>query len=160
MITHRVRVMVVSTMISLGAVSASYGGEDCERETIAMTSSPDGKWMALVREGECSDGRIVTVSTDTVQLVPRSSLETIPLERSPDQPRHENDVLVVDYYGHFESRPVLQWLSPRQLQVTIPNLSGIGMQKSSYQDVAIVLRFDPDDPVAREKWRKQRDLLR
>jgi hypothetical protein len=156
---HEAKVMVASTMIMLSAVTASRGEATCERETIAMTSSPDAKWVALLREGECSEG-FVTVSTDTVQLVPRDSLNTIKLERSPDQPTHENDVLVVDYYGHVENRPVLQWLSARQLKVTIPNLSGIGMQRSSYDDVAIVVKFDPDDPLAREKWKRERDSRR
>jgi hypothetical protein len=129
MTVRAVKAMVVSIMIMVSAVTASRGEVTCERETIAMTSSPDGKWVALVREGECSDGRIVTVSTDTVQLVPGGSLNSNQIGTVPDQPTHENDVLVVSDYGRFENRPVLQWLSPRQLKVTIPNLSEIGIQK-------------------------------
>ena len=71
----------------------------------------------------------------------------------------ENDVLVVDDYGRLKFRPLLQWLSPRKLQLVIPNISAIGLQKSSYRDVEIVIRYEPDDPAAREKWQKERGVV-
>jgi hypothetical protein len=111
----------------------------------------------LVREGVCFSGN-VTVSTDTVQLVPREASDAVKLPMSADEPSHENDVLVVDYYGHFENRPVLRWLAPQELQVTIPNISGIGLHKDSYRDVKISIRYEPDDPAARERWRKEHGL--
>jgi hypothetical protein len=122
-----------------------------------MALSPDNRWVALVREGECTSG-LVTVSTDTVQLLPREALQSVSLATSPEKAEHENDVLVVDYYGRFENRPVLKWLSPQQLQITIPNISGIGLRKDSYRDVRIAVRFDPDDAPARAKWRRERGL--
>jgi hypothetical protein len=33
------------------------------------------------------------------------------------------------------------------------------MQKSSYQDVEIVIKHDPDDPAARAKWQRERGLM-
>jgi hypothetical protein len=155
---QKAKTVACAGMIILAANMTAQGEVACEREPIAMLLSPDNKWVALVREGECSNGAGVVVSTDIVQLVPREVLETIRLTRSPDQPEHENDVLVVDYYGRFEYRPVLKWLSSRELQITIPNISGVGSRKSNYHDVAIAIRFEPDDPAAREKWRQERGL--
>jgi hypothetical protein len=128
---------------------------ECERETISMSVSPDNTWVALVQEGWCSDGGFVTISTDTVRLARRDSIDQIQLAPRDEKPLHENDVLVVDYYGHAENRPLIQWLSPQRLQITVPNLSGGGLQKSRYQGVDIVIKYEPDDPAAREKWQRE-----
>lgn len=129
----------------------------CERETIARSVSPDQTWVALVQEGMCTTGR-VAVSTDTVRLERISEMKEIPLGARFEKAEYENDVLVVDYYGRPEARPIVNWLSPRKLQITIPNISGVGLQKNNYQDVEITIKYDPDDPLAREKWRKDRGL--
>jgi hypothetical protein len=99
----------------------------------------------------CSDGGFLTVSTDTVQLARHEVTDVVHLAPRPDEPEHDNDILVVDYYGHPENRPLIQWLSSRELQITIPNLSGVGLRKSSYKGVDIVLKYQPDDQSAREK---------
>jgi hypothetical protein len=135
-------VKAATCSIAMLLTATARGEAACERETIAMLLSPDNKWVALVREGVCTGGRI-TVSTDTVQLVPRDKLESIGLAHSPDEPQHENDVLVVDYYGHFENRPLLEWLSQNELQITIRNRKGVGLQKDNYQGLAIKLRSSP-----------------
>ena len=80
------------------------------------------------------------------------------LGSSPDQVEHDNDVLSVDYYGHFENRPILKWTSPQDLQITVPNLSTVGLKKNSYQGLVVTLKYDPDDPAAREKWRTEHGL--
>jgi hypothetical protein len=156
---RRLLAAVISTYaaVTLGDAAISQSEAECERETISMALSPDNQWIALVREGMCIAGNI-TVSTDTVQIVRRAASDKIELLRSSDDPPHENDVLVVDYYGHSENRPVLRWIASHELQVTIPNLSSIGMQRSAYDDVKVTVRFEPDDPEAREKWRKERGL--
>ena len=129
---------------------------ECERETIAALPSPDGKWIALVREGWCSDGGFVTVSTDSVRLVPHAAAETVTPALSADEPTHEGDVLVVGDYGRPENRPAPKWLSLRELQITIPNISDVGLRKDGYRDVHISVRHEPDDPAARAAWEKQR----
>ena len=149
--------LAAGVMISSGVVPAR-GEVECERETIAAVVSPDNIWVALVQEGVCSDGGLVTVSTNTVRLARRDSTDTIQLARRPEMPEHANDILVVDDYGHAENRPLTQWLSPRKLQITIPNLSGVGLQLSSYQGVEIIVKYEPDDPSAREKWKKEHGL--
>ena len=151
------RTAMCAVLALLSAALSARAGAICERETIAMSVSPDNRWVALVREGECSSGS-VTVSTDTVQLLPREALQSVSLAQSSDNAEHENDVLVVDYYGRFQNRPILKWLSPQQLQITIPNISGIGLRKDSYHELGIAVRFDPDDAIARAKWRSEHGL--
>jgi hypothetical protein len=142
--------------ILLGMQAPSQGEElEFQRETISAVVSPDNARVALVQEGVCSDGRLVTISTDTVQLARRDATDTIHLAPRPDTPQHDNDILVVDYYGHPENRPLVQWLSPQKLQITIPNFSGVGLQSSSYEGVNIIVKFEPDDPIARERWLRE-----
>jgi hypothetical protein len=147
--------LATGLVLSISAAAA----EDllCERQTVAVLVSPENIWVALVEEGVCVSGP-VTVSTDTVRLVRRNSTSQILLAPRPEKPEQENDVLVVDYYGHAENRPNLRWLSPGKLQITIPNISAVGMQKTTYQGVDVVIKYEPDDPAAREKWRKERGL--
>jgi hypothetical protein len=152
--------LVAFSILSLLSTTLAARSNDvvCQREPISMLLSPDNDWIAMVQEGTCSNRLGVTVSTDIVQLVPREDLQTVKLGSTLDQPEHDNDILSLDYYGHFESRPTLKWISPKNLQITVPNISNIGLKKKSYRDVTITLRFEPDDPVAREKWRKERGL--
>jgi hypothetical protein len=152
----RIAMLAAGALILNGIAMAR--GVECDRETISVVVSPDNAWVALVREGTCSDGGFVTIATDTVQLVRRDSIDTIKLAHYPDEPEHENDVLVIEDHGHPANRPLTQWLSPQKLQVTIPNISGVGLQKKSYDGVDIVIKYEPDDPAAREKWQKEHGL--
>ncbi len=86
-------------------------------------------------------------------------MNEVSLASRPEKAEAGNDVLVVDYYGHAENRPVLHWLSPRKLQITIPNISSIGLQRSSFQGVDIAVKYEPDDPPARERWLRERGLI-
>jgi hypothetical protein len=148
--------ITAGVMISNGLAIARE--VECERGTISMSVSPDDAWVALVQEGFCSDGGFVTVSIDTVRLVRRDLVDTIQLALHPEKSQYENDVLVVDYYGHWENRPLVQWLSAQRLQITIPNISGVGLQKSSYQGIDVAIKYEPDDPAVREKWRREHGL--
>jgi hypothetical protein len=149
----------VMGLASLDRIAMGRDDLPCERETIALLVSPDNAWVALVQEGTCSSG-LVTISTDTIRLMRRDAVKEIVLASRSEQANYENDILVVDYYGRPESRPLLHWLSPGKLQITIPNISGVGLQKSSYQGVDIVIKHEPDDPAAREKWLRERGLHR
>jgi len=86
-------------------------------------------------------------------------MSEISLTSRSEKPEAENDVLVVDYYGHPENRPSLRWLSPGKLQITIPNISSVGLQRSSFQGVDIAIKYEPDDPLARERWLRERGLI-
>jgi hypothetical protein len=86
-------------------------------------------------------------------------MNEVSLASRSERAEADNDILVVDDYGHPENRPRLHWLSPERLQITIPNISSVGLQKSSYQGVDIVIKHEPDDPSAREKWLRERGQL-
>ena len=123
---------------------------ECEHETISTLMSPDGSWVAVVLEVICSNQAFgMTNVTDGVQLVRRGD--------EPKKSSESNDVFIVDR-GSWEERPLTRWLSPSKLQITVPNKSLIGLQKNSYDGVDIVVKFEPDDPVERERWLKSRGL--
>jgi len=128
-------------------LACAEGG--CWRSTISALTSPDDAWVALVRQDVCSDGAFVTTVVDKVQLVRRNSIGTIPLGPLPDEPIHENDVFAVEDGGHPADRPLIRWLSADKLEISIPNRIHIGLQKSEYEGVQIVVKRNPDDPIAR-----------
>jgi len=130
----------------------------CEGETISMLLSPDDAWIALVQEHVCSDGWFVTTVTGTVQLVGRDAIDAVRLGRHAEQPRHPNDIFAVDEHGRWENRPLTRWLSPKKLQITVPNKSLIGLYKGSYEGIEIIVKYEPDDPAERERWLKSLGL--
>jgi hypothetical protein len=151
-------ILAACVMTASFQMAAARGEVRCERQSISVEVSPDSSWVALVQEGVCSDGGLVTVSTYTVPLIQRNLSDTIQLGRRSEEPDHEGDVFVVDDYGSPQNRPLLQWLSPRKLQITIPNISGVGLQKNNYQGVDVVIKYEPDDPAARDRWKRARGL--
>jgi hypothetical protein len=153
---RRALLLAMNALLISGDVIAQVS-PPCEREMIAKSSSPDGSWIAFIQEGTCTSGS-VTVSTDTVRLAKRESFDEVHQRSHVEKAEYENDVLVVDYYGRAENRPLLRWLSLSQLQITIPNISNVGLRKRSFQGVDILVTYDPDDPAARQKWRKERGL--
>lgn len=129
----------------------------CQRETISMSVSPDNAWIALVQEDICSDGAFVTTITNTILLVRHDSIENIPLAAHAETPAHPNDIFTMDKPGP-ENRPTIRWLSAAKLQVTVPNKSLIGLKKDHYDTIEIVIKYEPDDPAERERWRKSLGL--
>jgi hypothetical protein len=43
-------------------------------------------------------------------------------------------------------------LSPQRLELTVPNKSLIGLQRSSYKGIEITIKFNPDDPAERRQF--------
>ncbi|HVZ52943.1 MAG TPA: hypothetical protein VG986_13315 [Pseudolabrys sp.] len=147
---------VGATVLPVPALAQGKAG--CQRETISVLTSPDDTWVALVQEDVCSDGFFVTTITDTIQLTRRDATGVIQLATHPDKPKHENDVFALDEHGDPENRPLTRWLSPTKLQVTVPNKSLIGLHKTSYEGIEIVVKYEPDDPVERQRWLKSLGL--
>lgn len=131
---------------------------NCQRETISVLISPDNSWVAAVQEDTCSDGYFVTTVTDKVELARLEATDVVRLNPHADKPRHENDVFALDEGGHPENRPLTRWLSTSKLQITVPNKSLIGLQKSNYEGVDILVQFEPDDPSERARWLKSLGL--
>jgi hypothetical protein len=131
---------------AVGAGAAPEAG--CDRQTLSLLASPDDAWTALIYQDLCSHGpAFTTVILDRVQLVRRG-----------EESREDSDVLVVEDGGHPENRPLTQWLSPQKLQITIPNRSVVGLRKSSYEGVAVVVKFNPENPAERDRFLKERGL--
>ena len=140
------RALILASLVTAIRADIAFAQEraGCNRQTVAMVMSPDDTWAALVQEDICSDGAFVTVATDVVQLVPRGA-----------KPRDEDNIFAIDEHGRPENRPLLRWLSPRKLQISVPNKSLIALQKSSHEDIDIVIKFDPDDPIERQQFLRQ-----
>src|SRR5262249_39795721 len=83
--------LITFSILALLATTPAARSNDvvCERQPVSMLFSPDDKWIAIVMEGTCSN-QMVTVSTDTVQLVSRETLQAVRLGSSPDQVEHDN----------------------------------------------------------------------
>src|SRR5437763_4070816 len=121
---------------------ATKARAECQSEVISFQLSPDDAWAALVQEEMCTgDGPASVGVTDTVQIIARGQ-----------EPTHLNDVFAVEEHGRPENRPLIRWLAARKLQITVPNLSLIGLQKPQYSGVEISMKFEPDDPAARDRW--------
>ena len=119
----------------------------CNRKTISMVVSPNNAWVALLQEDLCSDGAFTTSETDTVQIVQYGEI-----------PSPSNNVFSVDEGGHSENRPAMRWISSQELQINVPNKSLIGLQKSSYEGIDIVIKYEPDNPAEREQFLKSLGL--
>lgn len=137
---------------SCGSLLAARAGvvpeAGCARETIAMLVSPDDAWTALIQEDLCSHGPAFTTSIlDRVQLVRRN-----------EESKENSDVLIVDEGGHPENRPLTQWLSPKKLQITIPNKSLVSLRKSSLEGIEVAVKFNPYNPAERSRFLKERGL--
>jgi len=132
--------------VAVRAAAAPEAG--CERQTVSLLVSPDDAWTALIYEDLCSHGpAFTTVILDRVHLVRRG-----------EESKEDSDVLVVDEGGHPENRPLTQWLSPQKLQITIPNKSLVSLRKRSYEGIEVVVKFNPDNPVERDRFLKERGL--
>jgi hypothetical protein len=131
-------------------VAKNVPGKDvagCSRNTIEMLVSPDDIWAAFVQEEVCSDGAFVTTVVNYVQV-----------ERRGVEPTRENDVFAIVDHGALDDRPILQWLTTRELRIMVPNNALIGLQKGSYQEINVVVRFEPDDPADRQQFLKSLGL--
>jgi hypothetical protein len=148
---YSVNLWVISLVAAIPILS--HGGfadekSECERKTISMLMSPDDSWIVLVHEDTCSGGDFATTGiTDTVQLL-----------RPGEESKHQNDIFAVEEHGNPLNRPMTRWLGPQKLQITIPNRSLIGLKKRRYEDVEIVIKYDPDDPAERARFLKELGL--
>lgn len=127
------------------ASSAERLQATCDRTLISKTSSPDQRWEASVVDTVCSDGIFVTTSTNNIQVVENG------------QPVGQ-DALIVEFHGHDEDRPVIEWLDNRELKINLPNKSIIGLWKEKVGPVAVLIEFYPNDSDERIKFLQELGL--
>ena len=121
----------------------------CEKTIIAELPSPDGMMSAGVLEYVCRDGGFVTVVSGRVVIVP-----------SGKEANKESEVLVVDTGGRQENIPRIVWASSTLLNITVPVNSLIGLQKDLYSGIRVNVKFEPDDPAARQRFLMELQNLR
>jgi hypothetical protein len=135
---------MLGAIVGVVALFSSFGSANCElRKELARTPSPDGAWIASIYSNICSDGGLTTWYFDTVELA-----------RPHDPPTPEpsrGKVFGMDH-GRDEDIREVNWTGPRTLEVTIPNASLIGTQRSDYRGVTISYKYVPDDPIERACW--------
>ncbi len=154
--SHFVRLIVLC--VGSGLVpSPSNAAAECTSRVISTLLSPDDSWIAVVRETVCSNEGFAMGSTgDAVELI-RSGAELPMNIQRGIEPTNGNIVLGLDR-GSWKDRPIVQWLSPNKMQITVPNKSLVGLRKSSFEGIEIAIRFDPDEPAERERWLKSLGL--
>lgn len=124
-----------------------YNSYSCNVEQISTLTSPDRQWIASVREEICSSPGIATTGiSDVVRLARRNKQKSA------------GDVFVLSGDGDARSRPHIRWISNDHLEITVPNTSLIGLNKNSFDGVSIMIKFDPNDPVARRQFLKKMGL--
>jgi len=149
------KVLVGTALVAAFASTLLVGGDwalrkwversaECERSTLSTSASPDAAWTAVLEEHICSTAMFASTTVS----------DTVALRQSGSQERSTDYVFGVDAHGDPKMRPLLQWIASRTLLVTVPNKSLIGLRKNNYDDVKVVVRFDPDDPEERAQFLK------
>jgi hypothetical protein len=119
----------------------------CGRFERASAMSPDGAMKALMVDFDC--GGFGIVQTGTAVAI---------LESRQDWPSLDTEVFSSgELYDRDTTAARLEWIDARHLRITVPNDLGINSYKAIEGKVAIEIKFDPDDPVARERFMRERD---
>jgi hypothetical protein len=103
------------------------------------TTSPDGKWIADIRQYICNAG-LGSAQEENVELRLANN--------------HRSRVTVLSPSGQWgkPEEVTLRWLSASVLEVTVPNRTSFGTQVSLYRGVTIRVRYKNDDPADRANW--------
>ncbi len=109
--------------------------------------SPDAAWKAYIDLVVHQDAdHPILQGADTVFLMDmHNPSDSVPLLMVTDD-SHADNVF-----------PVLVWKAPTILQVTVANRAFVKMIRQDYKGIHVELRFDPDDPAARNAWLNRRD---
>lgn len=71
-----------------------------------------------------------------------------------DEPTRDDEVLAGDW--HNINLAKLAWKGDTLLQITLPDDALIYEQKAVHGDIAVLIKFDSDDPQVREKALRER----
>lgn len=104
--------------------------------------SPDGAWKAYVDLIiHQNSGHRVLQAADRVYLMAMAN----PSDSAAV-------MLMTDLNEADDVFPRLEWITPEILRVTVANRSFVKVMRPEYRGVHVELRFDPDDPAARDAW--------
>lgn len=129
----------------------AYWASGCTETEKFVLPSPGEGWGAVVHDTRCQG----------VFLFESSETFTVLVARHGAAVGGAKPVLTVDdFTDDWRKAFTLRWLSDRELEITVPNLSQAALIKPVQGPVAVTLRYDPDDKVARERWRQHLEGLR
>jgi hypothetical protein len=132
------------TLAWLVAVLAAAGcREPCERAwASAPVPSPDGTWLAEVRDESCSAGLGGTVET-LVELRPATESSGVSVAVPSGQWSGGEHVL-------------LSWRDDHTLQISVPNRTEFWKQLREYRGVWVEVSYRNDNPADRAAWSQWR----
>jgi hypothetical protein len=133
------RVVLFGMAIACATLVACKKLECTRTWTSDGNGSPDGKWLAEVREDVCDAG-LGAADDVTVVLRPAGAPGDATVVLAPS--------------GQWKDAKLIrpQWLSAQTLEITVPNRTVFGTQLSRYGGVDIVIRYEQDDPTDRARW--------
>lgn len=121
----------------------SWTNHHCDRSGEHVVESPDGARRAVRMDFACGGFGGASLFT-AVGIVPRDRIPSV-----------GDEVFVGGEYDKDTVR--LEWKSPKNLQITVPNSAEIYMRKDLHWGILVEIKFDPDDPIAREKLLRERE---
>jgi hypothetical protein len=117
--------------------------KDCDRgDNQIVVDSPDGAWTAWG----------VYIGCGGPMTIRAASL--VAIARKGEEPGMVDEVLGGDWRM---AGAKMEWNGTRHLQITLPINAIIHMQEKSIHDISIEIKFDPDDPQAREQFLRDRE---
>ena len=127
--------------ITVGALCAlvilygcvDFGFEHSSTRLLVSEQSPDGAWTATLTETVHEYGLAAADVFDELRLTSRHNATA------------DERVLSVGIEGN-EPQPRISWIESNLLRVTVDNQSYVAQAKLSFLEVALDLRFEPDDP--------------
>ncbi len=123
---------------AIAIVKIATDAPSCESETTAkalVLSSPDGAWEADIDEESCA-------ARDKAAPIAESF---VALRRPGQATTRGVGVQPGDVFSAYKSRPVLRWLSPLHLEVTVPTRTFVVLYQTQYQGIEVSVNFARDE---------------
>jgi hypothetical protein len=144
--------LIAAAVLAWSSNAMAFQPPGCEqRKALSQATSPDGAWVATIFNNICNDGAFVTVISDSVEI-------TRPDEQPAPIPRAGVVFGMDDHPFDVPKALSVKWITPRSLEITVPNDAWAGKQESSYADVTISYKYVPDDPVERSCLKQWQSL--
>lgn len=116
---------------------------ECDRGTEIFADSPSRALMARGIALSCS-GPMAAGGTIYVAIVKKGQ-----------EPTRNDEVLAGDWQYVNQAR--LVWKSDKLLQITLPDDALVYEQKAALGDIAVLIKFESDDPQVRERALRKRE---
>lgn len=144
------RAFTVVAVLGLVAAYWAYGPRDpwvsCDRGIDEIVAdAPGSNWTARGIYLGCG-GPMTITAWDNVVIVKKGSA-----------PTSGDEVLTGDW---DTSLAKLEWKTDKLLQITLPIRAEIYQQRMGPDDIAVVVKFDPDDPQMRQEFLNKREQER